>query len=149
MKKIILALLLTPFLIACEREQDTPTESKGTMSAVIDGKAWTAGLSVQAQKTTTNPIILTLAGTGNGSQVNINIKNYKGPGTYTTKSGMIAIYTNTTTLQTFAADTVLGTGTIDVSEVSGEVSGTFSCKAINPNNMGSVDVKDGKFKIKL
>ncbi|RYZ52119.1 MAG: hypothetical protein EOP49_10290 [Sphingobacteriales bacterium] len=151
LKTLMLGLLLVVSLAACKKEEDEMV-TEGSMSAKIDSKDWTAGLAVVATKSSG---VLSIAGTGNGGQVNLNLLSYSTPGTFqlggTATNPNHAIYTSTT-LPPVAFSNMVGQGSgtlVITSEAGGFVEGTFSFTAKNPGGGTTVTVTDGKFRAKI
>ncbi|RZL16471.1 MAG: hypothetical protein EOO89_11465 [Pedobacter sp.] len=151
LKNLILAGLVLFFVSACKKSDDVNV-TDGTMSAKIDGTAWTAGLAVQATKTSG---VLSIGGTGNGGQINLNVLGYTAPGTYqlggTATNPNHAIYTTTTMPPSSYSNMVgQGSGTLTItSESGGYVEGTFNFTAKNPTGGAIITITEGKFKAKL
>lgn len=151
MKKILLVLMVAPLLWSCSKDSNNNNSGGNSMSAKVNGSAWTADLSVQGNKSTGSPVVLTLAGTGSGSQINITVSDYSGPGTYSTSNGLNAIYTNTSTLAVYTANMAMGSGSVVVSsETNGLVQGTFSFTGAQATGgTGSASITEGTFRIQL
>jgi hypothetical protein len=151
-KSLLFSCLLVITLVSCKKGDDAKV-TEGSMSAKVDGKEWTAGLAVQATKTSG---VMAIGGTGNGAQININVLSYSGPKTYPI-GGTV---TSTTTTQAIFTKTELpptvyntmvgqGAGTLTISsEDGGYVEGTFSFTAKTTTG-ANVTITDGKFRSKL
>lgn len=143
-------LLLT--IASCKKSDDTPV-TEGSMSAKADGKDWTAGLAVQATKTSG---VLAIGGTGNGAQININVLSYTGVKTYPIGGGVTstnttqAIYT-TTSIPPVVYNTMVGQGSgtlVITKDEGGYVEGTFNFTAKTTAGV-NVTITEGKFRAKL
>lgn len=155
-KKLMFIFLLSPAFFSCKKSSTTtnnavnPTGS--SMSASIEGSSWTAS-TVSGQKSTTNPVVLSMAGTGNGNQINMAIPNYAGPGTYSfsTNNTMTAQYINLLNpMAIFSANSVQGGGSITVSsDVNGVVEGTFNLNVVPATGGSAKNISGGNFRIQL
>ncbi len=153
MSKFLIVILSTVLFLSCKKsDPGTGASGSGTMTAKVDGVAWSGTLAVQASK---SGGVLTFAGTGPNGQINMVVGNYNGPGTYTigatggpANQGIFAITTAPFTAHT--ASFVLGSGTIVVSTDNGTgVTGTFSFDGKN-NSGPSITTKvitEGNFNI--
>lgn len=158
MKLVLVAVALATFFSSCKKSsEDTAIVGNGFLNAKVDGAAFTSTLAVTGTITTGSPKVFAVAGTGSNGQINLNIGNYTGPGTYTIgasgAAGNAAIYALTATPFTaYTANFVLGSGSIVVSaESGGYVEGTFSFSGKN-NSGGSItskEITEGSFKVKL
>lgn len=150
MKKWIFVCIIAPLLFACKKDSDNNTPTGNAMTAKVDGAAWSASLAVQGNKSAGTPVVLTLAGTGSGSQINLSVVNYNGPGTYSVSNGLTAVYTNTSTLEVYTATQGLGSGSLVVSsESNGLVQGTFSFTAASTGGGASKNITEGSYRIQL
>ena len=155
-KNAIFALMLSPVFFACKKSSTNNSNANqggNTMSANIDGSSWSAS-SVQGNKSTSNPVVFTVAGTGNGNQINISIPNYNGAGTYSFSSniGQSAVYVNLSNpTATFSANMAQGGGSITVtSDANGVVEGTFNLSVVPTTGGGSgKSISGGSFKVQL
>lgn len=151
------SLMLATSLLSCKKDSNNNSATgNGTMTAKVDGASFTAGLAVTATITATTPKVCAFAGTGSDGQININLGNYTGPGTYSIGSSSptnAAIYTLTASPFTaYSANMVLGSGTVTItSDTGGYLEGTFSFSASNNSGgtMVTKNVTDGSFRIKL
>lgn len=151
-KALLLCSLFVLGLAACSKK-DEPSLTSGSMSATVDGKAWSAGLAVQATKSNG---VLGIGGTGNGGQININLINYTKPGKFelggSATNGNHATYTNVAIPPVFYTNLMgQGSGTLEItSESGGFIEGTFSFTAKkSPGGGSEIKVTEGKFKAKL
>jgi len=153
MKKIFAILAIAAIGSASCSTTDTPTPSvpgSGTMSAKIDGTAWSASLAVQAVKASGT---LQVSGSdAGGKQLNVTIMNYTGSGTYTlggpstSGNGTNGRWTaGTSSNQTYNTMVGQGEGTCTLTESGNSVEGTFQFTAKNTDNV-QVTVSEGKFK---
>jgi len=154
MKRVKLLFYCSLILIgmaSCKKNEDTKVTG-GSMSAKVDGKDFTATLATQGTKTSG---VLTIAGTGSDGQINIVIMSYSSPGTF--QLGGSATNPNnssytTTKLPIVSYSNMVGQGTgqiVIASEKDGYVEGTFNFTAKNPSSGATVNVTEGKFKVKL
>lgn len=152
LKNLFLGCFILFTVAACKKNDDAQV-TDGNMSAKVDGKEWTAGLAVQATKSSG---VLAIGGTGNGAQININVLSYTGVKTYpiggsvTSTNTTQAIYT-TTALPPVVYNTMVGqgVGTLDITkEEGGYIEGTFSFTAKTTTGT-NVTITEGKFKAKL
>lgn len=156
LKKLFLGCLILFTVTACKKEDGVGnTKVDGFMTAKVDGKDWSGGYAVEAQK---GSPALRLAGTGDGGQINIDFFNYTGPKTYTIGGSISNSANNTnasytaTTLPPVMALTLggLGSGSITITkDEGGYVEGTFSFNAKTGENGKTVTVTEGKFKAKI
>ncbi len=152
MKQIISILAVCATLIlGCSKDKTPSLPGQGTLSAKIDGSAWSASLAVQAVVTSG---ILQVTGSDNAAkQMSVNIMNYTGPGTYvlggaaTSGNGSNGRWTEgLNSTQTYSTMVGQGEGTCTItSDDKGKVEGTFSFNAKNTDGK-QVVVTDGKFK---
>lgn len=152
LKKLLVGCLILFTIASCKKGDDTKV-TEGSMSAKVDGKDWTAGLAVQATKTSG---VLAIGGTGNGAQININVLSYTGAKTYpiggpvTSTNTTQAIYT-VTSMPPVVYNTMVGQGSgtlVVTKEEGGYVEGTFSFTAKTTAGV-NVTISDGKFRAKL
>ena len=157
-KNLFIALLFTPIFFSCKKSSSSSNNNNNnttgsTMSATIDGSAWSA-TTVQGNKSTANPVVLSVAGTGNGNQINIAIPNYNGAGTYSfsTNMGMSVTYVNLSNpTSTYSANAVQGSGSITISsDVNGVVEGSFNLTVVPTMGGGSSkSISGGSFRLVL
>lgn len=153
-KRLLFGCLILFTIGACKKSDgDVAKQTEGSMSAKVDGTAWTAGLAIQATKVSG---VLAIGGTGNGSQININVLSYSGPKTYpiggsaTSTNTTQAIYTKVV-LPPIVYNTMVGQGAgelVITKEEGGYVEGTFSFTAKTTGGVG-VKISEGKFRAKL
>lgn len=158
MKRTLLLLACASVaLFGCSNDNNTPAPanpSSGTMSAKIDGSAWSAALAVQATKT--NGVFQVSGSDNSGKQMNVTIMNYNGPGTYalggpaTSGNGSNGRWTaGLSSDQTYNTMVGQGEGTCEITtESGGTVEGNFSFTAKNTDN-AQVSVTEGTFKASL
>jgi hypothetical protein len=143
--------LMVLLITSCKKNEESKVTG-GSMSAKIDGRDFSATLATQATKASG---VLTIAGTGSDGQINIVIMSYSTPGTFqlggTTTNPNNSSYTTTSTpIVSYSNMVGQGTGQIVVSsEKDGYVEGTFNFTAKNPSSGATVNVTEGKFKVKL
>lgn len=138
---LALALLVgtTTVLTACGSDDGTGPTPGGSksMEASVAGAQWTANpLAITAAR---NGTILSIAGSdikaGTTTQININLPNVTGPGTFQLNpnfAGQLALLTVTTGTTPAVWTTALspGTGSISITTLNAErVTGTFSFTA--------------------
>lgn len=152
LKNLCLCVLLLLTVVACKKKTDDVNVTEGSMSAKIDGKTWTAGLSVQAVKASGT---LSIAGTGNGGHIDLRLTNYTGLKTYQLGGSLTNMDNGkyaTTTLPIVSYDSLLGLGAgqlVITKEEAGFIEGTFSFTAKNNTSGVTVNVTEGKFKAKM
>ena len=155
-KHAILALMLSPIFFACKKSStsdNNANQTGSTMSASIEGASWSAS-TVQGNKTTGNPSVLSVAGTGNGNQINIAIPNYTGAATYSFSSnvGQSATYVNLSNpMATYSANMAQGSGSITItSDANGIVEGTFNFTVVPTTGGGAgKSITGGTFRLQL
>ena len=156
---ILLLVCLVAFVGCKDDEDENPDEGTelagGSVSAKVDGQAFEATLAVQA---TVSDRVFAFAGTANSSssvrQININIADYQGTGTYNfTTPGSTAIWSEGTSAdKIFTANFILGNGQVNITEVAdGREKGTFKCTGSNAGGGGSETrtITEGKFNVKI
>jgi hypothetical protein len=143
--------LMVLLITSCKKNEESKVTG-GSMSAKVDGRDFSATLATQATKTSG---VLTIAGTGSDGQINIVIMSYSTPGTFqlggTASNPNNSSYTTTSAPITSYSNMVgQGTGQVVIgSEKDGYVEGTFNFTAKNPSSGATVNVTEGKFKVKL
>jgi hypothetical protein len=156
-KNLFFALLFTPVFFSCKKSSSSSDNNNNTtgssMSATIDGSAWSA-TTVQGNKSTSNPVVLSVAGTGNGNQINIAIPNYNGAGTYSfsTNTGMTVTYVNLSNpTATYSANAIQGSGSITIStDANGVVEGSFNLTVVPTMGGGNgKSISGGSFRLQL
>ncbi len=150
LKKFFLCgLIVISAAMGCKKSGGDTKVTDGSMSAKINGEAWTAGLAIQAVKAGT---VFELAGTGNGWQINFHVIGYSGAKTYAlggAATNMTNVTTtNTGTLEGYSSAMGLGSGQLVISKDDGStIEGTFSYTAKTTAGK-TVTVAEGKFKAK-
>lgn len=153
-KTLLLLFSLTVMISACGDDDDDDNDDSsgsGTMTATVDGNSWEGDIAVQA---ILDNGVLGIAGTSGDGQINITIGAYNGSGSYAfgdiSAPTNIAVWTaGTSTTEIFTSGIGIGSGTVDVTESGGNVSGTFTFGATNVATMTSVSVTDGAFDIDI
>jgi hypothetical protein len=130
MKKISLLLFLSVLISCGDTDETIGISGKGSLTAKVDGVAFTA-LSVAVGATITNNILIIQGSNANGAGITMTIMNYNGVGTYKigdnilNNSGMI--YGTINPIVSWVTTFNIGTGTLTVTEDnSTTVKGTFS-----------------------
>ena len=154
--KLFLGCLMIFAVASCKKGDDANgggNPSGGSMSAKVDGKDWNANTAVQAVLAGGS---LQIGGTGSGGQVNLSFFSYTGPKAYTIGGSPTNIYTQAiyTTVALppviYNATGGLGSGTVTITnDTNGYIEGVFSFVGKTDANGKSINVTDGKFKIKL
>jgi hypothetical protein len=148
------------FVAACGSDSSSPTApppsqtlTHGTMSAVVDGQAWTASVGLQAAYQNN---ILAFAGVAAGnSTIAIALAPLGGPGTYTISVGEAtnASYSipGGAPSQWQALGGVGGTGSVVLTTLTATgASGTFSFELppiTNTSATGTKSITNGKFDL--
>lgn len=160
-KLFILLLVCSIAFVGCKKDdEDTDPDggtqtAGGSMSAKVNGQPFDATLAVQA---TISGNVFAFAGTANSStsvrQININIADYQGVGTYNfTTVGSTAIWSEGTSAdKIFTANFLVGSGQVNITEVAnGRVKGTFEFTGSNAGGGGSETrtITEGKFDVKI
>lgn len=160
-KIFILLLVCSVVFVGCKKDDEDENPDEGTelaggsMSAKVDGQAFEATLAVQA---TVSGNVFAFAGTANSStsvrQININIADYQGTGTYNfTTIGSSAIWSEGTSAdRIFTANFLVGSGQVNITEVAnGRAKGTFEFTGSNAGGGGSETrtITEGKFDVKI
>ncbi len=144
--------LLCATVAACS-DDDNGTNNGGdddnTMSATIDGQAWTANLAVQG--TYANGALVIGGTNTNQRGINIAIPNITQTGTYDAGPGFSAIVTYNIGITTYVTSNVGGTGTVTLTKLSAtEAEGTFSVTTIGAGGtVGTKVITNGKFDVKF
>ena len=154
MKQIILSILLFAiiFLGSCSSTEDDVLSFTNSLSATIDGSAFTADDVIMVQNTEPQSgaqiIVLTAtAGVNSEEVMTFNLFNLGGPGTYPLGSNSNwASYTDDAlnTTNVYVTSTSGGEITITESNQNG-VKGTFSFEAIGSGG-NKILVEDGSFE---
>ena len=137
--------------VACSSDNTGGNNNtNGTMSASIDGQAWTGNLATAA---TYQNNILAFAGTNNSFQINITLTGVTGTGTITLGSGQLSIATVatvSTSPQTWLTSATGGTGSVVITSLSSTgASGTFSFTGVAAGGgaTGTKAVTSGQFNV--
>lgn len=142
-------LLLAVTFVSCKKDSDTgdPSSSSGSISLVVDGSTWNATLAVQGVNT--NGVVNVTGSDSNAKQASVILYGVDSPGTYTISMGsphQLRFTGGLDAAQTFVASGVVGSGTIEVTEISAsKVKGTFSFTGYNDDGV-SKQFTDGKFE---
>ena len=122
---------------------------QGTMTCKVNGTAWTASLAVVA---TENGAIVSVSGSdSNAHQLQINVTNFSGIGTYQLGGPMTNTNAGRWTEgigqdQTYSTMLGMGTGTFEVTDYGNNmIKGTFSFTAKNMTQV-EVSITDGIFE---
>jgi len=158
MKKHISTLFLIVLILSCaDAKKNSPSDgnkkeqiSNDTfLSANIDGKTFHIDSPVYFSMQN----IITLAAVGNDKveKIRIYINYTKGPATYTFGEGISnsdnMVYTNSK--GDWLAAKTKGEGTITITEEGGYLVGVFSFTGVNKKDNSTIQITEGKFKVKL
>ncbi len=157
-KFILLTAVFGLVLTSCNKDDDDPvTFPTGSGDYFLNAKINDANYANSAYfaptAAVTNGVLAIQSSNDGGNSIQIRVENYTGVGTYNVGGDVTAGYVNYTTLTPFKAYTsVRGTGTVEITEVTGtDIKGTFS--AFSPENeeqpAAAVTITDGDFKVKL
>ncbi|QTD36709.1 hypothetical protein JL193_11230 [Polaribacter batillariae] len=144
LKKISLLLFLSVLVSCGGSDEDLGISGEGSLSAKIDGTAFTA-LSSAVASSTSNNVLAVQGSNSNGVYIRINIMNYNGVGTYKTgdsaSNASSMIYGTVNPVVAWASTFTIGEGTITVTEdTDTAVKGTFSFTGEN-NSSSAVTIK--------
>jgi hypothetical protein len=143
-------LLLAAVACSSDNTDGNNNNGNGTMSATIDGQAWTGNLATAA---TYQNNILAFAGTNNSFQINITLTGVTGTGTITLGSGQLSIATVatvSTTPQTWLTSSTGGSGSVVITSLSSTgAAGTFSFTGVAAGGgaTGTKAVTSGQFNV--
>ncbi len=146
---LLLLLAFGVTLVSCKKDNDTgnPSSSSGSISLVVDGSKWNATLAVQGVNA--NGVLNVTGSDSNAKQAGVTLVGVDSPGTYTISMGSPHQLRWTGGLdpaQTFVASGVIGSGTIEISEISAtHVKGTFSFTGYNDDGQ-SKQFTGGEFE---
>jgi len=155
MKSILLSVVLISgiLLVSCKKEDDaTPAGGNGSFSLSYDGTSWNAGLSVQAVNS--GGVINVTGSDASAHQAAISLFGVSAPGTYKvgpngTNGNAIRWTEGIDPTQTYTANSVVGSGTITITELSATgIKGTFSGTVYNTAQTKKA-ITNGKFEAKF
>lgn len=141
-------------LSSCSKDDSTSPESTGsaTMSAKIDGSAWTATIN---GATNSNGLIAFAGQDGNVRQIQFRVMNVTQTGTYQIGGSIMNV--NTAQLsegtKVWTSGLGMGSGSVTFTKVSStEAEGTFAltlAPVTSSRATGTKNVTDGKFAVKF
>lgn len=150
--KVLASVLLLSLSVACSKSEDgdavTPA-TKGTLTAQVDGQAFTATDAVSTYDK--NSKDLTVTGGDNTHLTGFTLENFSGPGTVAlvdiSKTGSTGSYIDMKSNTTYSLSEGR-TGTVTVTSFTGStIEGTFSMKTYNRQLKREVVVSGGSFKL--
>ena len=138
-------------VVSCKKDKTTNPASDGSITLKVDGTSWDASLSVQAVNT--SGVINVTGSDSNAKQASIILLNVTSTGTYSVgglgNNNQLRWTEGTGQNDTYTANSIIGTGTITVSELSAtNIKGTFSFTGVNPAQ-ASKSITDGVFEAKF
>ncbi len=149
-KTLIAFLIAGMTFTACKKDDDGNGVGGGTLTATIDGTAWTAGLAVVANN---NSGLVTITGSDmGGKQLQLIVHNVTATGTFNLGGTMTnqshGRWTAAPTAdQTYTNMMGLGSGTVEFTELSATgAKGTFAFTAENSAGT-TVNVTNGSFSV--
>jgi len=142
--------LLTLGLAACGDEDTGPGEG-GSLTASIDGEAFTASLSVQA--TYGNDLLVIGGVNGSQQQIMLSLPGITSTGTVNLGAGNLGVAQVILGTQAWTTSLVGGTGSVTVTSLDANgAKGTFTFTGIAAPNTGATGTKavtNGSFDVKF
>ncbi len=150
--KMLVSVLLFTLSVACSKSGDGDTvtpAAKGTLTAQVDGQAFTATDAVSTYDK--NSKDLTVTGGDNTHLTGFTLEGFSGPGTVAlvdiSQTGSTGSYTDMKSNTTYTLKEGR-TGTVTVTSFTGStIEGTFSMKTYNSQSKREVVVSGGSFKL--
>ncbi|MBL0939602.1 MAG: hypothetical protein IBJ03_11945 [Gemmatimonadaceae bacterium] len=148
-----LALVALVLVMACGSDKDSPTgpNGSGSVTAMIDGAAFSADLAVQA--TRSGNLLSFGAVTSTSRQINFALPNVTGTGTVQLGGGAPATVTYTEGTRGWVTSLVGGSGSVNITTLTANrAAGTFSFTAIPSASTGATGnkvVTNGTFDVKF
>ena len=135
-----LALLAFAFVMACGDDGGNPPVGAGTMTASIDGTAFSGTLAVQA---TRSGNLLSISAVGsNTRQLSLNLVGVTAPATIAIGAGSTSLGQYSTGTQTWVSSLAGGSGSVVLTTLtSTHATGTFSFTAIPSTTTGATGNK--------
>jgi hypothetical protein len=150
---LVRVVLACAVLGACGDDDGTNDgggDDSNTLTATIDGVAYTSNSSVTVVRATDNSLIIT-GTSSNNRAIKIELPPVTQAGTYDAGPGFGAIVTYNIGLSPYVTSATGGSGTVTVTSISStRVAGTFSVTTVGTGGtVGNRVITNGKFNVKF